>query len=367
MPFELKDDSGDFLVKVGARNNPTFLVSGSLKENVLTINSESLSKTYYEKDYVLKITDKEGFIELSNSLPPFVLVDYLKETKVKVFDRKVYERTAKFDLLNKLNKPKFYTDKNLNVILLPKSISDFRMMSSLFVDSLMRIFLLLKNYIYRTRKITRDNFSSIGIAMKEIGVPEEIITNAKYIRNFVAHGYILNEYMIYKDCRVQFTTKYFIKTLRGLLDYFESHEEDIYQHLSLTIKKYLLDKTLSAKYKKVCMASRTALEHYPHHDKNDLSIKNGFVNNSFFNVEDFNVLVSLDPVLQPSNIVRIEMSDCNDCLYLNDNDSDLRTIENFANQNFYKIENVIDKGLIKYFYLKKHISLCITQVYKLNL
>ena len=52
LPFELKDDSGDFLVKVGARNNPTFLVSGSLKENVLTINSESLSKTYYEKDYV---------------------------------------------------------------------------------------------------------------------------------------------------------------------------------------------------------------------------------------------------------------------------------------------------------------------------
>ena len=88
MPFELKDDSGDFLVKVGARNNPPFLVSGSLKENVLTINSESLSKTYYEKDYVLKITDKEGFIELSNSLPPFVLVDYLKETKVKVFDKK---------------------------------------------------------------------------------------------------------------------------------------------------------------------------------------------------------------------------------------------------------------------------------------
>lgn len=115
------------------------------------------------------------------------------------------------------------------------------------------------------------------------------------------------------------------------------------------------------------MASRTALEYYLHHDKNDLSIKNGFVNNSFFNVEDFNVLVSLDPVLQPSNIVRIEMSDCNDCLYLNDNDSDLRTIENFANQNFYKIENVIDKGLIKYFYLKKHISLCMTQVYKLNL
>ena len=158
-----------------------------------------------------------------------------------------------------------------------------------------------------------------------------------------------------------------LANIGGLLDYFESHEEDIYQHLSLTIKKYLLDKTLSAKYKKVCMASRTALEYYLHHDKNDLSIKNGFVNNSFFNVEDFNVLVSLDPVLQPSNIVRIEMSDCNDCLYLNDNDSDLRTIENFANQNFYKIENVIDKGLIKYFYLKKHISLCMTQVYKLNL
>ena len=81
--------------------------------------------------------------------------------------------------ISKLNHPKFYINKNINVLLLPNTVSDFTMLASIVADSLLKSLLLIEDYIYR-KVIKTDmgstHLTSIGRALKIIHVPSEIIT-----------------------------------------------------------------------------------------------------------------------------------------------------------------------------------------------
>lgn len=334
-----------FDVKIGLLNYPTYKVSGSLIGNLLKINSGSLTKTYYKKDFLLQIIDEKSFIELSNQLPPFVLVDFLYQMDISVLDcSAVGVVKEKYKVISKLNRPKFYVDKNLSVLLMPSSISDFRIISSLCRDAIGTILLSVENFIYKTRKIKRDGgYSSIGTALSYLNICDKVHKMVKYLRNFVAHGYVLDEYMLYKSEKQQFTIEFIIKAFKALLDACGSIQ-DIRSNILWNVKEYLINTLVGTKYKKIIEFSRSAILEYPNINMYEFSKKSGFVNNSMLDICDFNSLT--ESGIKYNQVIRISMPNLTEKLYLNNVDADIELLNTFCTRNGYNINSIQDNGLV---------------------
>lgn len=335
----------NFDVKIGLLNYPTYKVSGSLIGNLLKINSGSLTKTYYKKDFLLQIIDEKSFIELSNQLPPFVLVDFLYQMDISVLDgAAVGVIKEKYKFISKLNRPKFYVDKNLSVLLMPSNISDFRIISSLCRDAIGTILLSVENFIYKTRKIKRDSgYSSIDTALSYLDICDSVHKRVKYLRNFVAHGYVLDEYMLYKSEKQQFTIEFIIKVFKTLLDACGSIQ-DIYSNILWNVKNYLINTLVGTKYKKIIEFSRSAMLEYPNINMYEFSKKSGFVNNSMFDICDFNSLT--ESGIKYNQVIRISMPNLTEKLYLNNVDADIELLNTFCTRNGYNINSIQDNGLM---------------------
>ena len=335
----------NFDVKIGLLNYPTYKVSGSLIGNLLKINSGSLTKTYYKKDFLLQIIDEKSFIELSNQLPPFVLVDFLYQMDISVLDgAAVGVIKEKYKFISKLNRPKFYVDKNLSVLLMPSNISDFRIISSLCRDAIGTILLSVENFIYKTRKIKRDSgYSSIDTALSYLDICDSVHKRVKYLRTFESHGYVLDEYMLYKSEKQQFTIEFIIKVFKTLLDACGSIQ-DIYSNILWNVKNYLINTLVGTKYKKIIEFSRSAMLEYPNINMYEFSKKSGFVNNSMFDICDFNSLT--ESGIKYNQVIRISMPNLTEKLYLNNVDADIELLNTFCARNGYNINSIQDNGLM---------------------
>lgn len=348
----LIENGDEFLLSIGKETYPTFRVTGSLKQNILKINCGSLTRTYFSETYLLKIDETDAFIEMSNSLPMMVLVDYLYESGIETFDREATSKIKKeFELLSKTNKPKFYADKKISLLLLKSSASDFRIISSLMIDSLSKIFILLENYIYKTRGIQRYNrnthshdYSTIGKALKQINVPDGIVTEVKYLRNFCAHGYMLDDYLLFKNDSRQFTLDYIISTIRLLSEHLEISVPDVYEKLKEYKCEYLINKIIRTKYKVAIDYSNIVLDVFPNYSIDKLSKKNGFINNSFFDVTVFNEITDFG--IQKVRVIELFVDDINQCLFFFDNAESREKIDLFCTYYGYKITDKKDCGLI---------------------
>lgn len=351
-------DGDNFSLIIGKETYPTFKVSGSLNNNRLTIESGSLTRTYYSSSYSLKIDDKDNFINLSNSLPMMALVDFLYESKIEKFDREAVNKVNKeFELFSKTNKPKFYADKKLSLLLYKSAASDFRIISSLMVDALSRIFLSLENFIYRTRGIQRHNrsgsyeYSTIGKALKYIGVPDEIVTEVKYLRNFCAHGYMLNDYLLFKDDVRQFTLEYIIATIKQLSDYLEANVKDVYNNFKEYKREFLINKVVKTKYKVAIAYSDVVINEFPNYNRIELSKKNGFISNSFFDITMFNEITAFE--IQKTRVIELLVEDINQYLYFFENEKSRERIDYFCSCFRYRVADEKDYGLIIEMTLKK--------------
>ena len=146
---------------------------------------------------------------------------------------------------------------------MPSNISDFRIISSLCRDAIGTILLSVENFIYKTRKIKRDSgYSSIDTALSYLDICDSVHKRVKYLRNFVAHGYVLDEYMLYKSEKQQFTIEFIIKVFKTLLDACGSIQ-DIYSNILWNVKNYLINTLVGTKYKKIIEFSRSAMLEYP--------------------------------------------------------------------------------------------------------
>lgn len=339
-------NGNDFEIRIGATNYPTFIVNGKMEGNTITIKGGSLSKLFYQEDYRVIIEDEKDFMEISNQLPPFVFIDYLHEKHIENFTSKEAQLIKKdFWMISKLNKPKFYVDKNLQVLLLPSTVSDFRIVSSVFTDSLQKILLSLESFIYKTRKIDRNNeFSSLGIALQCINTPNDIIKETKYVRNFVAHGYILNEHIIYKNETRVYSIKYVIKSLVKLCEFLKGQYSDIFFNFIKYIKNYLTDILISTKYKKAIIFSRELMKTYPQFDKKELAIKNGFVDNSIFDICDFNYFII--PEYRYNKIIKVVVPELGGNLYINNTDIDHELLKDFCIKIRSKISEIKESGFL---------------------
>ena len=347
----LINNDDNFSFSIGKETYPTFKVAGSLNGDALKINANSLTRTYYKDDYSLKIVNVEDFINISNTLPMMSLVDFLYEYKIDIFDSEAVNKVnQEYKLLSKTNKPKFYADKKLSILLYKSDASDFRIISSLMADALSRIFISLENFIYKTRGIKRfkrdssRDYSTIGKALKYVGVPDKIITEVKYLRNFCAHGYMLNDYLLFRDDVRQFTIEYIIATIKQLSDYLESHVRDAYNNFKEYKRSYFIDKVLRTKYKIAIQYSQIVIDEFPNYDRAELAKKNGFISNSFFDVTVFNEITSFE--IQKIRVIELFVENINQYLYFYEGEQGRSRIDYFCSCFGYEITDEKDYGLI---------------------
>ena len=339
-------DGIKYSISIGKVTYPTFKVDCTLVDNKLIIQKGSLTRTYYKEEYVLKIEDEKEFIRLANSLPPFGLVDYLYESDIAVFNKESASIIdASFELISKINRPKFYADKNLALLIFKDKASDFRIMSSLMVDALSRLSLATENFIYRTRKINRgSDYTSLAKALRYIGTPNEILTEVVYLRNFSAHGYILNDYLIYRDEVRQFTLEYIVKTIKSLSDFLERNQKDVFNNFKEYKREFLIDKVVKTKYKLAIYYTDKVINDYPRYDKKELAKKNAFINNSFFDITMFNEITNFE--IQRIRVIQVYLPDTTQCLYFYDNNKSRKRLDFFCSCFGYEIVCEKDCGLI---------------------
>lgn len=339
-------DGTKYSISIGKVTYPTFKVDLTLDGNRLIIQKGSLTRTYYKEEYALKIEDEKEFIRLANLLPPFGLVDYLYESGITVFNKESASRIDdSFELISKINRPKFYADKNLALLILKDKASDFRIVSSLMVDALSRLLLATENFIYRTRKINRGTgYTSLAKALRYINTPDEILTEVIYLRNFSAHGYILNDYLIYRDEVRQFTLEYIVKTIKSLSDFLEHNQKDVFNNFKEYKREYLIDKVVKTKYKIAINYTDKVIDDYPRYDKKELAKKNAFINNSFFDVTMFNEITDFE--IQRTRVIQVYLPDTNECLYFYDNRKSRERLDFFCSCFRYEIISEKDYGLI---------------------
>ncbi len=92
------------------------------------VEKHSQYHVYYPDGYQLWIEDRNYFIELANSVPPFMLIPFLLRSNIKRLNRNSMT-PEQIRLLSKLNHAKFYMDKNVNTLFLGDKYSDLRLMS----------------------------------------------------------------------------------------------------------------------------------------------------------------------------------------------------------------------------------------------
>lgn len=348
----MERNGGEFQVKIGDELHPTYDMKGFLEGKTITIKQGSLSKTFYEKDYTLTVEEKDGFIELSNQLPPFVLIDYLYEQGITVFNVTAYNQALnQWQLISKLNLPKFYVDKNLKILLMPNTISDFRLMSGIVSDGLQKIFLLIEDYIYAQKNIEmQSGFSSILEAIKGVDADKELSLNVALLRNMVSHGYILDECFIFKKRTTEYSISFIIRVLKDMLALFKKQDVAMYEFFGNAINKHLTDTIVVGKYRQASKFCLSLMETYPEYDRKEYEIKAAFVEHSMMDVTRFNCL--LIDSYKTQRVIRLSIESIPKTQYLLESNEARIAIEDFCVMNQFEVYYKEDNGIVSDYRLK---------------
>ena len=199
--FRIKGDASRFEYLSEKDNRQSiYHVRGFIEEGNVTrlhIDKNSYYHVYFAEHYALRIDDKDYFIECANKVPPFLFVAYLYRRGVKQFDRNSLSEDD-LKLFPKLNKAKFYVDKNIHVILLGEAVSDQRMAHQCTAPQVLYAILNLE---WNLRKAHREEvkrfymYSTIKESLLLAGVGRDLVEDALFLRNFFAHGAILGDYI----------------------------------------------------------------------------------------------------------------------------------------------------------------------------
>ena len=336
-------------ISVGPHEYPTYRVSAQYNDGILTIKANSLTRTYYENDYYLAIKNEERFMELANKLPEMAFVDVLYILGVSVFDDDAYKSIENNfnNLYTKLNYPKFYVDKNISVLFLPKTNSDYRLVSSMVVSSVIFIMNNLENYLINVFGFgDQDEYSKLSRALKEIEMPNDIKQEVVALRNMVMHGYLLGDYIVVNDASYCFTLEFTVRILEKLLSFAKKYDERLYSSLAAPIASRFIGKIISGKYKKAIETTQQYIENGPTKEiLNDLFVKNDFIRNSFFDVTLFNQLNSL--CFDSCYIIEVKVEGMNDYLYFYSNlEENIDLYNVFINKYNLKVINEQHNGVI---------------------
>ena len=192
-----RDNKLYFSLDLSARAHaPYFGVTGNIREedsrHFLTIDKGSNIGKYFSDNYELLIEDKAVFMELCNSVPPFLAVAYsyhngiccLSELNVDDIER-----------IKKLNRPKFYRNKDITILCIGTRYADMREINKSLTEGMLRFLLQFENdLIFRLDISVYSGYSKIADVLGKLRLSEEEKSKVVAIRNFCAHYGMLNNF-----------------------------------------------------------------------------------------------------------------------------------------------------------------------------
>lgn len=216
------------------------------------IGKHSVYHVYFSEDYELDVLDQNFFIECANQVPPFLFLAYLYCHGIHRFDRQSLS-SDDLMLFVKLNRAKFYVDKNISVILLGKVVSDQRMIHQAAAPQALSAILNLE---WNLRISHREEIERFGVysTIKEslllAGVDKDLVREALALRNFFVHGSIFGDYvgltensyrkMDLSDCLI---------ILKNLVLALRENDIEASEHLRQDVFRYLAKVLMDTKYK----------------------------------------------------------------------------------------------------------------------
>lgn len=164
---------------------------------------------YFKTNFAMKIRDVNGFIEWSKKLPPFISIVFLYRMRASEYKQDTLDETI-LKLSLKLNKPKFYVDKNIDTLLLSEGISDIRMGGQIASIGINYCLYMFEMVTYKRREISYETYSALKIAMLILNLSRGIINKMVAIRNFFSHYYIIGDEHVVGDSSATIDMSYII-------------------------------------------------------------------------------------------------------------------------------------------------------------
>lgn len=193
--------SGDnklyFSLDLSAREHaPYFGATGNIcevdGEYILTIDRGSNIGKYFFDDYELLIEDKAAFMKLCNCVPPFLAVAYLYHNGIC---RLSELNIGDIEKIKKLNRPKFYLNKDITILCSGTQNADMREINKSLTEGMLRFLLQFENDLISRFDIpVYFGYSKLAEVLGKLRPSDEVKSKVVAIRNFCAHYGMLNNF-----------------------------------------------------------------------------------------------------------------------------------------------------------------------------
>ena len=238
-------------------NSPRFDVSGSLEKQVdsylLTIEKGTNIGVYFDNDFTIEIKDVEKFCEVCCLVPPFLAIAYLYHNNVCFFDSKTNNYIS-HESFKKLNKVKFYRDKNIPILCYGNENADIREINKTASENLLRMFLDFEEAIVFNYDIPiYGDWSKFSDITTVLNVPQELKNKLISCRNFCSHEGMLNNFHYStKNSGYRITLPFICDTICEFAKFLEaSNKKKESFWIKNNLHKYLLNNIIGVKYKRI--------------------------------------------------------------------------------------------------------------------
>lgn len=238
---------------------PRFCVSGQIEMTmdkcIMTIDKGSNIGKYFDKDYVLKIYDTKTFSDICKSAPPFLGVAYLYHnniTELKDISDVNMER------LSKLNKPKFYRNKNLTILCCGANFSDMREINKSASEGVQKALLNIEEkFVFELGIPVYNTYSKLSMILNKLNAPLELGSRLIVLRNFAAHYGMLNDYYFYsREIGYYLDLPFVFSTFYDFIAYLDSMEnKNCADYVRKNFHHHILNNLIGVKYKRIFQQS----------------------------------------------------------------------------------------------------------------
>ncbi|MBQ4072280.1 MAG: hypothetical protein IJD50_00970 [Clostridia bacterium] len=238
-------------------NSPKFSIEGRLEKQgrnyFLTIEQGSNIGVYFDETYTIEINDIKQFCEFCCMVPTFLSIAYLYHNKIFCFNSKAINAIS-YESFQKLNKIKFYRDKNIPILCYGSKNADIREINKVFSEYLLKMFLDFEEAIVFNNNIQiYDTWSKFSDITKALNLPLELKDKLISCRNFCSHIGMLDEFNYStKDSGYKITIPFICDTISETYQFLkDSGKKKEAFWLKTSFHKYVLNSIVGVKYKRI--------------------------------------------------------------------------------------------------------------------
>lgn len=245
-----------FSLDLSAREHaPYFGVTGNLREEdgryFLTIDKGSNIGKCFSDNYELLIEDKTAFMKLCNCVPPFLTVAYLYHNGI---DRLSELNIGDIEKVKKLNRPKFYCNKDITILCYGTRYADMREINKSLTEGMLRFLLQFENDLIFWLDIpVYSGYSKLAEVLGKLRLSDEVKSKVVAIRNFCAHyGMLNNFHNTDKKNGYYIDISFIIKTIYGLIDELDEYGyPEIARSVRIGFHDKVINHLIGVKYKRL--------------------------------------------------------------------------------------------------------------------